>query len=89
MATAKKILKPDTKGRITLGKLAENISSFEVIVENGRIILEPLIEISARELWLYKNPEAFASLERGLEQANRGEAEYLGDFSQYLEDADD
>lgn len=56
MATAKKILRPDTKGRITLGKLAENISGFEVTVENGKIILEPLVEIPARELQSCKNP---------------------------------
>ena len=85
----KKILRPDTKGRITLGKLAENVSGFEVIEEeNGRIILEPQVEIPAREVWLYENPEALASLNRGLEQAARGETEYLGSFSQYLEKED-
>ncbi len=84
----RKILRPDSKGRITLGKLAENVSGFEVIEEEGRIILEPQVEIPAREAWLYKNPEALASLERGLKQAEKGETEYLGSFSQHLEEED-
>ncbi len=88
-ATAKKILRPDTKGRITLGKLAENVSGFKITEEEGRIILEPQIEIPAREAWLYKNPEAKASLDRGIEQAENGEAKYLGSFSQYLEEDED
>lgn len=40
-------IKPDTKGRITLDKLAKGVSSFHVIVNNkkGQIILEPYTEI--------------------------------------------
>ena len=89
MAVQRKILRPDKKGRITLGKLAENVSGFEVTEENGKIVLEPQVEISAREAWLYKNPEALASLERGLEQAAKDETEDLGSFSQYLEEEEE
>ncbi|OGI04716.1 MAG: hypothetical protein A2Y25_08065 [Candidatus Melainabacteria bacterium GWF2_37_15] len=88
MATVKKIVRPDTKGRITLGKLAENVSSFEIIVENGKIILEPLIEIPARELWLYKNPEALASLEKGVSEAKAGKVKSRGSFAKYLNEDD-
>ena len=48
----KQILKvrPDSKGRITLGELASGVSTFSVSRDsNNRIILEPFVEISARE----------------------------------------
>lgn len=80
-------LRPDAKGRITLGKLAEGISSFHVSMDKeGRIILEPYAEIPAREAWLFKNPKALASVKRGLEQSAKGETKDLGDFSKYTKD---
>ena len=45
------ILKPDKKGRITLGDLAKGISSFKVEQSfDGKIILDPQVEISKCEL---------------------------------------
>ncbi|MEK7661086.1 MAG: hypothetical protein AAB680_03490 [Pseudomonadota bacterium] len=42
-------LRPDAKGRITLGKLAEGVSSFRATIgENGTIVLEPFAEIPTR-----------------------------------------
>ena len=80
-------LRPDAKGRITLGKLAEGISSFHVSQDKeGRIILEPFTEIPAREVWLFKNAKAMASVKRGLTQSAKGETRSLGDFSQYVDD---
>jgi hypothetical protein len=55
MAVQRKILRPDSKGRITLGKLAENVSGFEVEVkDDGIIILTPLVEIPLSQLKKYK-----------------------------------
>ena len=80
-------VRPDAKGRITLGKLAKGISSFRVRSEaDGKIVLEPFVEIPAREHWIFKNPEALAKLERGLRDAAEGRTHYLGDFSQYADD---
>ena len=84
-ALNRKILRPDSKGRITLGKLAEHVSGFEVIEENGKIILLPQVEIPAHESWLYKNPEALASVLQGIEDSKTGKVTSRGSFAQYLE----
>ena len=62
----------DSKGRVTLGGhfanravIVEHRSDDEVIVRLARVIPE-------REVWLYKNPKALASVRRGLDQARKG-----------------
>ena len=62
----------DSKGRVTLGAhfanravIIEHRSDDEVIVRLARVIPE-------REVWLYENPKALASVRRGLNQARRG-----------------
>jgi hypothetical protein len=84
-------LRPDSKGRVTLSKLADGISSFNVSKdEEGRLLLEPMVEIPAREKWLFDNPEALASLRRGLADAKAGRVKSLGSFAKYAkEDEDD
>jgi hypothetical protein len=63
----------DSKGRVTLGGrfanravIVEQRSDDEVVVRLARVIPE-------REVWLYKNPKALASVRRGLEQARKGD----------------
>lgn len=83
------ILRPDAKGRITLGKLAEGVSSFHVSRDKkGRLVLEPYTEIPARERWLFQNPEALESVLKGIEQAKSGELHDLGSFARYADDED-
>lgn len=80
-------LRPDSKGRIALGALAKGVSSFRVHKEeNGRVVLEPFVEIPERERWLYKNPEALAMVEQGLREYGEGKIVSLGSFAQYLDD---
>ena len=62
----------DAKGRITLGSrfanravIVESRGNDEVVVRLARVIPE-------REAWLYENPQALASVRRGLEQARKG-----------------
>ncbi len=82
-------LRPDSKGRITLGKLAEGVSSFRVHRQSdGKVVLEPFAEIPLRERWLYKNPEAMAMVEEGLRDSAAGRVSYAGDFSKYANDDD-
>ena len=63
----------DSKGRVTVGDrfanravIVEQRSEDEVVVRLARVIPE-------REAWLYENPEAWASVRRGLDQARKGE----------------
>jgi len=47
----RKMVRPDSKGRITLGRLAAGISGFSVTVDKGnKIILEPYAEIPQKSL---------------------------------------
>jgi hypothetical protein len=78
---------PDAKGRITLGDMAKGISSFQINIDaDGRIILEPFVEIPAREKWLFKNPSALKQVKKGLQDAAKGKVSKRGDFRQYLDE---
>jgi hypothetical protein len=84
-----RILRPDAKGRIFLGKLAEGVSSYHAYMDKDhRIILEPFTEIPLREKWLFENQQAYESVQRGLEDSNTGVLKGKGTFSRYL-DADE
>lgn len=50
-----KMLRPDAKGRITLGPLAAGVSGFAVSFDaKQRIVLEPFVEVAAHESWALK-----------------------------------
>ena len=82
-----KMVRPDAKGRITLGPLLEDVSSVRVSVkENGQIVLDLFREIPAREAWLYDNSEALEKVRAGLMEAAEGKLADYGSFSEYLEE---
>jgi len=78
--------RPDSAGRITIGK--ENKDKLYAVQPqaNGDILLSPVVIRHEREAWLFDNPLALESVKRGLEQSARGEIHDLGDFSEFLED---
>ena len=81
-----KIVRPDAKGRITLGKVAEGVSSYIISTDNNdRIILEPQVEIPAQEKWLYDNKKALYQVRKGLKESADGQLEDLGSFAQFIE----
>ena len=89
MARPIKTIKPDAKGRIYLGQLAEGISGFAVQVDKDhRIILDPLVEIPAREKWLFDNKAALESVKQGLEEVKKDKLHDLGSFSKYAAEDD-
>ncbi len=77
-------LRPDAKGRITLGKLAEGVSSYRARrKEDGTIVLEPFVEIPAGERWLYQDKKALETVRKGLADAKAGRLTRTS-FKKYL-----
>ncbi len=77
-------VRPDSKGRITLGKVAQGVSSFTLHVDSeGRVLLEPYAEIPARERWLFENKTARDRVSRGLADAAAGRIRSLGSFARH------
>lgn len=80
--------RPDSKGRVTLGKLAAGYSSFEIIPQEGGLFLRGYSEVpTARfeDSWLSQNPVAFAAINTGLAESVRGEVKALElDFSPFM-----
>ena len=71
----------DTKKRISLGKLlhGRDVETFQVeLLPNGDIVLRPMALVP--EHWINNNPEAFASLTRGIKQAAAGQTRSLADI---------
>lgn len=59
----------DSCKRICLSKLFDDtVRSVRAYRQNGKVILEPLVEIPAREAWLFKNKNSLARVRRGLSQ---------------------
>lgn len=85
-----KMIRPDSKGRIALGHLANGVSGFAVIESNEhRIVLEPYSEIPAHEKWLFKNKSAMKKVIQGLQDAEAGRFIEKDSFASFLEDSDD
>lgn len=81
----RKTLRPDSKGRITLGNLASGASCFKAYKDKkGRIVLEPQVEVPAIEAWLWKNPVAMRTVQKGLKDSAEGKLIERGSFAQYV-----
>ena len=67
------ILRPDSKGRINLGEIANNVSSYKVTIEkDGKVILEPYAEIPLSEKWIFEDKEL---LEKVMKQVKAEQAQ--------------
>jgi len=87
MMNKAKMIRPDSKGRITLGHLADGVSSYAVFPDKeGRLILEPHKDVPARELWLYENKSALSQVKQGLKELAEGKLVDMGDFSKYADE---
>ena len=78
-------VKTDDKGRLTLGTVAKAKSYRVLINDVGQILLDPVVNIPERELWIWQNSVAHTSLEVGIKQASSGELHDLGSFTQYAD----
>ena len=67
-------VKPDVKKRVVLQGIQVREGVTYHIYENsiGQIVLDPQVTIPASEIWLFNNPDAIASVKRGLKDASQG-----------------
>ena len=67
-------VKPDAKKRVVLPKVQvlEGVTYHIYSNSIGQIILDPQVTIPASEVWLFNNPDALASVQRGLLDAAQG-----------------
>jgi hypothetical protein len=78
-------VRTDARGRLTLGAVAKE-KKYKVLVNDaGQILLDPVVSIPERELWLWQNAEALASVKRGLKQSAENQGRSLGSFAQYAD----
>ncbi len=81
------MVKPDAKGRITLGHLADGVSRFAIIQDkNNRLILEPYSDVPSREVWLFRNEQALNKVKQGLNDASTGKLIKRGSFKKHLDE---
>jgi hypothetical protein len=80
----------DSRNRVCLTPFLskeQEITSYRAYQKGDKIILEPMIELPAREVWLYQNPQALASVLEGLKQVEEGKTSELDiDYSEFLND---
>ena len=67
-------VKPDAKKRVVLPRLQvlEGVTYHIYTNSLGQIVLDPQVSIPASEAWLFNNPDAIASVRRGLNDAAQG-----------------
>jgi hypothetical protein len=57
----------DDRNRLTLGELLKGSKRVRLYQNNrGEVLLQPVVEIPASELWLFQNREALESVKKGL-----------------------
>lgn len=67
------MLRPDAKGRLSLGELAKGVSSYKVTSnENGQLTLTPYAEIPYSEKWLFENPNLLEEFKKHVAQNKVG-----------------
>lgn len=82
-----KLVRPDSKGRITLGHIADGVSAYSVTeTKDHKLILEPFVEIPAHEKWLFDNKLALTKVQHGLQDATAGRVRKRGGFAKYIDD---
>jgi len=74
----------DSRKRICLSKLldGDSVSSVRAYRQDDKIVLEPMVEIPAREAWLFKNKTALKKVKSGL--AQKGSID-RGSFAKYAD----
>ena len=63
------VIRPDSKGRLNLGDLAQGVSSYRVRKgDDGQLILTPYTEIPFAEKWIFENKDLLEKVKQQLKQ---------------------
>ena len=63
----------DERNRLTIGEILKGYKRVRLYRnDSGEVLLQPIAEIPASELWLYRNQEAINDVREGLRDAAQG-----------------
>ena len=78
---------PDAKKRLSLGEALGGVTAYNIYRNTlGQLILDPVKAVPASEMWLYENPQALASVKRGLRESAEGKSVYHGSFAKHAKE---
>ena len=68
----------DERNRLTVGEILKGCKRIRLYRnDSGEVLLQPIAEIPASELWLFRNPEAINEIREGLGDASQGKVSRL------------
>ena len=68
----------DDRHRVTLGALLKDTRRVRIYQNTrGELLLQPVMEIPVSEVWLFQNQEALQAVQKGLEEAAKGQISRL------------
>ncbi|HEY3283961.1 MAG TPA: hypothetical protein VGN26_16965 [Armatimonadota bacterium] len=67
------VVNKDSRGRLPLGFVATGSRYRVNKATTGEILLTPVVEIPAREMWMWENPEVLEDIRQGLADAAVGD----------------
>ena len=68
----------DERNRLTVGEILKGCKRIRLYRnDSGEVLLQPIAEIPASELWLFRNPEAINEIREGLGDASQGKISRL------------
>jgi hypothetical protein len=63
----------DDRNRLTLGELLKGSKRVRLYKNNrGEVLVQPVVEIPASELWLFQHKEALENVKKGLQDVAEG-----------------
>jgi hypothetical protein len=78
---------PDAKKRLSLGEALGGATAYNIYRNPlGQIVLDPVKAVPASEMWLYENPQALASVKRGLRESAEGKSVHRGSFARHAKE---
>lgn len=62
------------------------VDAFQIFVgEDGDVLLRPVVNVPAKEAWLFKNPKALKAVKEGLKEAKVGKTKKVLDLDEFIE----